>query len=373
MVVQQTRPVASAGGARTHRDWYVFVAGFAIVVGVVGLDAAVFDRGLAEEGPPLWSGAYLARTVVLALGSAALVFGARDLATRHLAPAELGDNSIASWLVAAAGSVVALVSIVLVVADPGLLSRLVREDHIVEWASAGLAFAAAAAFAVAARRLRLDAVAAALAALTLAGGCLLLGLEEISWFQRVLDIESPDFMLNRNGQQETNLHNLATSFTGNLYYVAACLYLVLIPVALGDRLLPPRLAWVQVVLPSRLVFFGSATAAGYVYAMWNIAWIQASFWITLAALAVVARDRRDRNLALGLALVTALTATMFLLAGDSMIRDWDDTEIRELVIPFGLLLGGLEAASRASSSSAGAEPRAVHDLVQPSLETSTTP
>ncbi|MDH4280770.1 MAG: hypothetical protein OEW83_22110, partial [Acidimicrobiia bacterium] len=329
----QARPVASAQGARVRTDVFVFIAGVALLIGVLGLDIAVFDRGLAEEGPPIWSGGHLIRMVVLALGSALLVVGARNLATRGLARAEPHENASEQWLAAATGSVVALASIALLLVDPELLSQLVREDEIVEWASAALAFAAAAAFGVAARRLRGEATAPALAALVMAGGCLLLGLEEISWFQRVLDIESPELMVNRNGQKETNLHNFATGATGNLYYVAACVYLVLIPAALGDRRLPSRHRWLRAVIPSRLVLYGSATAAGFVYAMWNIVWIQATFWVTLTALIVAARDRRDRNMAIGLAVVTALTAAVFLLAGDSMIRDWDDTEIRELVIP----------------------------------------
>ena len=37
----------------------------------------------------------------------------------------------------------------------------------------------------------------------------LAGLEEISWFQRVLNVASPEFFLQNNRQAETNLHNLA--------------------------------------------------------------------------------------------------------------------------------------------------------------------
>lgn len=351
-MVMQARPVASTREARVRVDVVLLVAGVALLIAVLALDHAVFDRGLAEEGPPIWSGGHLVRTTALALGSALLVVGARRMATRLPVRAEPQRNRPEQRLAAAIGSVVALVSVVLVVGDPELLSQLVREDQVVEWASAILAFMAAAAFGGAARRSGRHAVATALAALAMAGGCLLLGLEEISWFQRVLDIESPEFMLDRNGQQETNLHNFATGASGNLYFVAACLYLVLIPMAVGDRRLPSRLAWLQTVLPSRLVLYGGATAAGFVYAMWNIAWIQATLWVTLVALVVVARDPRDRNLALVLAVVTGLTAAVFLVAGDSMVRDWDDTEIRELVIPFGLLLGGLEAVHRARSSSA---------------------
>lgn len=176
--------------------------------------------------------------------------------------------------------------------------------------------------------------------------CMLIGLEEISWFQRVLDIESPEIMLNRNGQKETNLHNLATSATGNLYYVGALVYGVLVPALLGDRQLPSRLQWLQPLIPSRLVLFGSATAAAYVYEMWNILWIQLAFWTTLVALWASGREAKRRWPATWLTVVLGATAAAFLLAGEAMIRGWDDTEVRELIIPFGLALAGLEAMGR---------------------------
>lgn len=180
----------------------------------------------------------------------------------------------------------------------------------------------------------------------LGAACIFLGLEEISWFQRVLDIQSPEIMLNRNGQKETNLHNLATGATGNVYYIGACLYGVIIPALLGDRRLPVRLQWLQPAVPSRLVLFGSATAAALVYEMWNIAWIQMTFWLTLVALWMAGRSPRLKLVAVWVAAVMVVTTAAFLIRGETMVRGWDDTEIRELVIPFALALAGLEALTR---------------------------
>lgn len=44
----------------------------------------------------------------------------------------------------------------------------------------------------------------------------LAALEEISWFQRVLQIQSPEFFVQNNRQAETNLHNLAMG-SGSLH------------------------------------------------------------------------------------------------------------------------------------------------------------
>jgi hypothetical protein len=223
----------------------------------------------------------------------------------------------------------------------------VREDRVVEWLSAILAFAAGCLFLAAAAfwwsRGRSQSVVLAV----LGGVCLLLGLEEISWFQRVLDVESPEFMLNRNGQQELNLHNLATDLSGNLYYIGAFAYGVLLPGLMGDRRLPSSLRWLQPLVPSRLVLYASAPAVALVHEMWNISWIQLTFWMTVMLLAIDARRSSWRVIAGPVLVVVAVTAGVFVVEGSAMVRSWDDTEVRELIIPFGLALAGLEATVRA--------------------------
>jgi hypothetical protein len=97
-------------------------------------------------------------------------------------------------------------------ADPALLWSLLGEDRLVEWMqflcfgviSVLLGF-------VAVERARhvppLSLEVLGIAALSLLVG--LAALEEISWFQRVLGVQSPEFFLQNNRQAETNLHNLA--------------------------------------------------------------------------------------------------------------------------------------------------------------------
>ena len=91
------------------------------------------------------------------------------------------------------------------------LGRLLFEDGLAEW----LQFLAFTVMAVVlalvaverfsrARGVSLDAVVVA----GCAGVVALAALEEISWFQRVLNIESPEFFRSNNRQGETNLHNI---------------------------------------------------------------------------------------------------------------------------------------------------------------------
>jgi len=319
------------------------MAGVALIAAVLAADLVDARRSIASEQAPMVSGVYALRSFVLLAASIAVVLGLRQLAIRlpRRVDAATDVDPVAA---AAGGSLIALGAGLLLLTDSSALSRLVREDQVVEWTSAVLAFAAAWFYGLAAKRCGFGPRGLLLAAV--GSVCLLLGLEEISWFQRVLDVDSPDFMLNRNGQQEINLHNLATGLTGNLYYVGAYGWGVLLPGLLGDRRLDGRWRWLNLLVPSRSVLFGSVTAAGVVYEMWNIAWIQITFWMSLVMLGVVAQTFERRTTAIVLAVVTTITAVVFLIGGSAMVRSWDDTEIRELIIPYGLTLAGLEAARR---------------------------
>ncbi len=332
--------------------------GVSLISMVLGGDLGDDRRRLASEEPPLFAGLHGLRSAVLAVAAFALVLGLRRIACR-LPPHASPPSVVETWIAAAGGSLIALAAALALLVDPTVLSRLVREDHLVEWTSAVLAFVAAGLYGVAATRRGLDVSGLLLGAM--AGMCALLGLEEISWFQRVLEIESPDFMLNRNGQQEINVHNLATDLSGNLYYVGAFCWCVLTPALIGDRRFYGRFRWLDPLVPSPLVLLGSATAAAVVYEMWNIAWIQLTFWMTLAAVGIVGRTERWRPLAAGVALVTVVSAAIFLMLGDDMVRSWDDTEVRELIIPYGLALAGLEAARRAGSATKGRQVRSLSD------------
>jgi len=96
--------------------------------------------------------------------------------------------------------------------DDKQLWRLLGEDGIVEWTQF-LCFTVLAGLLgfLFVQRLRTPG-AGKLELLAFAGLsalCALAAVEEVSWFQRILQIQSPEFFLQNNRQAETNLHNLA--------------------------------------------------------------------------------------------------------------------------------------------------------------------
>jgi len=96
--------------------------------------------------------------------------------------------------------------------NPAKLERLLIEDGIVEWMQF-LCFSALAGMLGFAFFERLKLSERRVLELLALGGlsllCALAALEEISWFQRIFDVQSSEFFLKNNRQGETNIHNLA--------------------------------------------------------------------------------------------------------------------------------------------------------------------
>lgn len=111
--------------------------------------------------------------------------------------------------------------------DETRYAEIVQEDRFVEWWTALLFLAAAVAFGrVAWRGRRLFDAGVALFCFAAAG-------EEVSWGQRLLGFIPADAFLERNAQQEANLHNLVEPFGQPKWTLVAILvaYGLLLPLA----------------------------------------------------------------------------------------------------------------------------------------------
>ncbi len=116
---------------------------------------------------------------------------------------------LAASLLAAALVLACLIYALLIHAlAPDFHHRSVQEDEHLEWITfwcfAGAAWLHLRVF----RSRSREGVLAAWFPLALAAFCAFVALEEISWGQRLLGYRPPPYLLEHNGQQEMNLHNL---------------------------------------------------------------------------------------------------------------------------------------------------------------------
>lgn len=85
------------------------------------------------------------------------------------------------------------------------------EDNILEWMTFGLAMIASICFFI-------RGMFGSLFVILLSFAFFLFAMEEISWGQRVFNIENPDFFLEHNYQKELNVHNFFNPIIGYLYF-----------------------------------------------------------------------------------------------------------------------------------------------------------
>lgn len=150
----------------------------------------------------------------------------------------------------------------LAVYDPDIYYQSVQEDQALEWASFWSFLIAGLVFGVAAVRQRRRIGALPWFLTGLACFCFFVAMEEISWGQRVFGHQPPVYFLEKNYQQELNLHNIAGTWLRLFVFRAIVLgYGVLLPFlgripAAGRllerlRIVPPPVS----LVPSMLAMF----------------------------------------------------------------------------------------------------------------------
>jgi hypothetical protein len=136
------------------------------------------------------------------------------------------------------------------------LARLLTEDGIVEWMQF-LTFAMTAGllvFAGAERWRRSGIDLATVGMLGLGFVVAAAAMEEISWFQRILHVQSSEFFQQNNRQGETNLHNLAIGKGGSIHKTIMLKMILL--VGLTHNVVLPLLARSRPAIRSFVEKFG---------------------------------------------------------------------------------------------------------------------
>lgn len=241
--------------------------------------------------------------------------------------------------------------------SPSAFSTLGLEDGIIEWASALLPLLASAMLAwrgaslLSSRENTSGMFWVGCALIVSAVILFVLGMEEISWMQRVFGIPTPE-NFSGNIQDELNLHNFATNEIGAVHKIGGFVVLILLPflqaVAPG-RLPPARFADLA---PSRTVALTSAPLAACNYNGWDSLLIQMTSYLTIGIIAYFAlmawRAGRlvEAAFCVALALLIVGAQLIFLGLGDRFIRIWDVTEYKELFIALGLMVWAREIFHR---------------------------
>ena len=355
------------------RNSGLLLLAFSAIAVVVCIDVFILNISIIAEGRPVFRPEYLLRSALLFVSSLLLVSyilrwqsreGASSRGTESWrdGPARADfprDENIETKTISLNGFqklailsvlTLSLFFLVIFLFDPILFFVLSSEGRSVENLSVILYFGNCFTFLFLFFRFRRYSIKKTawykILFLSFAAFFFLMGMEEVSWFQRVMDIDTPR-LFSRNRQNEINLHNFATNQIENLYYFCSFTFLIVIPFINDKISIFKKDNPLLVFMPGRWIIFVSAISVAYNYDMWNISFTQISFFITLIILFhyIWLNKRINYGISFIILMVAAtciITQTLFIYAGYSFIKISSVTEYKELFIPLSLIFYSLD-------------------------------
>jgi hypothetical protein len=347
-------PVESAGEDRGSGHGFMILAGSVALPALwTLLEYTLWSMPpLPNKAPELdaYGCGRSALTILLSLG--ALAAFARRAPAPKAGPLSLLQMSTVAVSLAFLGAFLAMFLL-----SPAAFSQASLEDGPVEWASAAMPLAAS--FLLLWRGGQCAMQARPRPMMPWTGATLIfcaavlfvLGMEEISWMQRIFGFHTPH-MLDRNIQHELNLHNLATNQIGTVHKLMGFALLVLLPFIHATAPQVDKVRSLSPLIPSRSIALVSAPLAALNYNGWDLLPMQMTTYLTVGIVLYLgwqARRRRrhvEEMLCIAMAVTIVVAQILFIDLGDRFARIWDITEYKELYIAFGLFAWAMEVFNR---------------------------
>ena len=197
---------------------------------ILPYDKFYLDRFIFLEGKSIFSINYIIRSFIILISIAGLIWSL--IGNRKPRFAIHNENGISLERLSILLTLfLAMAILLLFMLRPNIFSALSHEDNIVEYSSSFLLFGCSFITAFSLFKNETDYNKSRYIRLSFAFIAIIffiMAMEEISWFQRILKIKTPDFLA-LNIQNEINIHNFQTDYFENLYYFTAFTCLVVFP------------------------------------------------------------------------------------------------------------------------------------------------
>ncbi len=326
-----------------HLRNIALIIGFVGMILVFGIDT--LKPYALEEDLPIFTEEYLLQSILIFI-SLLLLFGYIK---------SIGDdNQVIIFSVENKNSInniftfigyfLSLFFLLIFIFKPSAFSKLSLEDGIVEWGTAVLFFLSSIVFFMSFLKNFRHKNKSIL--FMLCFFCLIFFVmagEEISWFQRVFNIETPDSFKN-NIQSEMNFHNFATDRLELMFYFGSFLFLVVMPFLKIKIPYIKKNDFLSYFWPGTFIVVTGAIPCAYNFDMWNISFIQISFCgavVILFYLSTLNKDSQDKLFLYLTTILVSLTQILFLWKGDAFSRIWEVTEYKEFFISLSFFIYAL--------------------------------
>ncbi len=317
---------------------FMFITGCLGFITVTAFDKLYWHTDILAQGYPDFSHGYLIRSVVIFVSVIFLLLAVIGKKKPELILA--GHHKLPVEMICILGTLfISIICLLLFLFFPITFSLSSLEDELIEWLSAILAFGSSIILFIFVMKFRNHVNIPFSAKLSLVFLSLLffiIGMEEVSWFQRILHFQTIG-MFDGNQQNETNLHNFANDYFENLYYGGTYLFFVILPflVVLFSSLNKSKYLRLFIARPY-IAVIGTLPCA-YNFDAWNILFIQASFFsslIILFCLAVFSKKRIEQCIIILTMILVMITQGLFLMKGEEVfMRLWEIKEYKEFFIP----------------------------------------
>jgi hypothetical protein len=122
-----------------------------------------------------------------------------------------------------------------------------------------------------------------------------MGMEEISWGQRIFGLQTPD-IFKENSQNEVNLHNFITTEADTGYYIGICVLLIILPYL---KLCFPAIfskKFFQLLVPGPYIIIVGVLPFAFHYNKWNLLFTQIWFFSALIIILIIALSQKRHRL-----------------------------------------------------------------------------
>lgn len=118
-----------------------------------------------------------------------------------------------------------------------------------------------------------------------------MGMEEISWGQRLFGLQTPE-TFRGNSQNELNLHNFVTTEADTLYYIGICFLLIIIPyLKLCFPIVFSR-DFFKIFVPGPFIIIIGVLPFAFHYHKWNLLFTQMWFFSALVITVILAFSQK---------------------------------------------------------------------------------